>query len=138
MKKTCLIATVLSLATAAFADESLVQITFGKPALTDRRLVNADADVDNWLTHGRTYHEQRFSPLKTINDKNVSKLGLAWSFEFPDHRELEATPLVVDGVMYVSAAWSRVYAIDAVSGKEYGPLIRWFPGKRWREPVVGL
>src|SRR5690348_9916399 len=91
-----------------------------------RRLLNADAEPQNWLTHGRTYNEQRFSPLKQINDHNVGGLGLAWYFDLDTHRGQEATPLVVDGVMYFTTAWSKVVALNAASGKllwSYDPKV---------------
>jgi quinohemoprotein ethanol dehydrogenase len=69
--------------------------------------------------------EQRFSPLDQINGETVGKLGLAWSAQFDTTRGQEATPIVVDGVMYVSTAWSKVYAYDAASGKQ---LWRFDPG----------
>lgn len=81
------------------------------------RIVQADDDPGNWLTHGRTYSEQRFSPLKTISTDNVGQLGLAWSLDLDTNRGQEATPLVIDGVMYSTSAWSKVQAIDARSGK---------------------
>jgi PQQ-dependent dehydrogenase (methanol/ethanol family) len=71
---------------------------------------------DNWLAHGRGYAEQRHSPLTKINPGNVSRLGLAWSFETGAQRGHEATPIVVDGVMFVSAPWSIVHALDAQTG----------------------
>ncbi|MFT6006389.1 MAG: quinohemoprotein ethanol dehydrogenase [Pseudoalteromonas tetraodonis] len=73
---------------------------------------------DEWLSHGRDYSEQRFSPLDEINTENVSNLDLAWSFDFSTARGMEATPLVHDGVIYVSTGWSHVHAVDARSGKE--------------------
>lgn len=79
-------------------------------------IVDADKEPGNWLTHGRTYSEQRFSPLTQINDQNVSWLGLAWYFDLDTKRGQEATPLVVDGVMYFTTAWSRVVALDAATG----------------------
>ena len=94
------------------------------------RLVAADADQQNWLTHGRTYSEQRFSPLKSIDENNVAGLGLAWSYDLGTTRGVEATPLVVDGVMYTTSAWSIVYALDAKTGRElwvYDPKVP----KRW-------
>jgi len=67
--------------------------------------------------YGRTNDEQRFSPLKQINDKNVQKLGLVWSHEFGTNRGLEATPLVVNGVIYTTGEWSVVYALNARTGE---------------------
>ncbi len=84
--------------------------------VTEARLLAAEDDPDNWLGHGRTYAEQRFSPLTDINDGNVSELSLAWAVELDTNRGQEATPIVVDGVMYISTAWSKVMAVNAASG----------------------
>src|SRR5882762_7277622 len=80
------------------------------------RILQADQEPGNWLTHGRTYSEQRFSPLKQIDFSNVGQLGLAWYVDLDTHRGQEATPLVVDGVMYFTTAWSKVVAVDAATG----------------------
>ena len=82
-----------------------------------QRMAQADREPGNWMTHGRTYTEQRFSPLDRINDKNVTQLGLAWYAKLDVDHGTEATPLVVDGVMYTSGARSIVYAFDARNGK---------------------
>jgi PQQ-dependent dehydrogenase (methanol/ethanol family) len=90
------------------------------------RIAAADSEPGNWLSHGRTYDEQRFSPLDQINDANVADLGLAWHYDFNTNRGLEATPIVVDGVMFATGSWSRVYALDARSGEllwEYDPHV---------------
>jgi len=81
------------------------------------RIANADAEPGNWLTYGRTYSEQRYSPLAAINDKNANRLGLAWFADLDTNRAQEATPLVVDGVMYITTAWSLVKAYDARTGR---------------------
>jgi PQQ-dependent dehydrogenase (methanol/ethanol family) len=96
----------------------------------EQRLLDADADPDNWMTHGRTYDEQRFSRLSQIDADNVSRLGLAWKYDFDTRRGLEGTPLVVDGVMYISGSWSRVYALRAASGKELWQFDPKVDGKR--------
>ncbi len=72
---------------------------------------------DDWLTYGGTYDEQRFSTLTSIDASTVKDLGLAWSHEFDSTRGLEATPLVADGVIYTTTDWSKVYALDATTGK---------------------
>jgi len=82
------------------------------------RIAAADAEPGSWLTHGRSYDEQRFSPLAAIHRGNVTELGLAWSHVTGTRRGLEATPIVVDGVLYATATWSVVFALDAVSGRE--------------------
>ena len=86
--------------------------------VTHERLLAAGQEPSQWLSHGRDYAEQRFSPLEAINDATISDLGLAWAFDFPTRRGMEATPLVVDGVMYVTAAWNLVFALDAKTGQE--------------------
>jgi len=85
--------------------------------VTEARLLAADEDPDNWLSYGRTYAEQRYSPLEDVNDGNVGKLGLAWSVDFDTSRGQEATPIVVDGVMYLTTAWSKVMAVNAATGE---------------------
>jgi len=90
------------------------------------RIIDANAEPGNWLAHGRTYDEQRFSPLADINDSNVDRLGLSWFYDFPTKRGMEATPLAIDGVLYVSGSWSMVYAFDALSGEllwQYNPEV---------------
>jgi quinohemoprotein ethanol dehydrogenase len=90
----------------------------GTPGNIDQqRLENADSDLDNWLGYGRTYAEQRYSPLEQVNAGNVKQLGVAWAVELDTARGQEATPIVVDGVMYTSTAWSKVMALDAATGK---------------------
>ena len=75
----------------------------------------ADAD---WPLHGRTHDEQRHSPLAAIERGNVADLGLAWSYPTGTTRGLEATPIVIDGVLYGTASWSIVFALDAATGRE--------------------
>src|ERR1700730_9502350 len=78
----------------------------------DAALRAADGDTANWITYGRTYSEQRFSPLKLIDEQSVAKLGLAWSYDLETLRGVEATPLVKDGVIYTTSAWSLAYALE--------------------------
>src|SRR5690349_5653845 len=85
--------------------------------LDDARLRKADAEPGQWLSIGRTTDEQRFSPLAKITTGNVSQLGLAWFADFETNRGQEASPLVIDGVLYVTTAWSKLYAFDAKTGK---------------------
>jgi len=92
----------------------------------DSRLLHADEEPGNWMSHGRTYSEQRFSPLKQINDQNVGQVGLAWSVDLDTRRGQEATPLVVDGVMFFTTAWSKVFAVKAATGERlwsYDPKV---------------
>ena len=97
----------------------------GGPAAIDaQRLTAADSEPGNWMSTGRTYGEQRYSPLEQVNEQNVGQLGLAWDYGFGLDRVVEATPLVVDGVMYTTSAYSIVHALDARTGKllwQYDP-----------------
>ncbi len=84
------------------------------------------AESGNWLTHGRTFDEQRFSPLDRIHVDNVRELGLAWSYKLDFDRGTEATPIVVDGILYTTGPWSVVYALDAGTGElrwKYDPQV---------------
>ncbi len=83
----------------------------------DSALINPDDRPQDWLTHGRTYSEQRFSPLSQINEQNVGELGLVWSFDTDTDRGLEATPIVVDGTLYTTGSWSVVFAVNAATGE---------------------
>ena len=90
------------------------------------RIIAADTEPGAWMSHGRTYDEQRYSPLDQIDQESVADLGLAWSYRLDVDRATEATPIVVDGVMYVTGAFSIVSALDPVSGKElwkYDPKV---------------
>lgn len=89
----------------------------GPAAVNFERLVAADSEPEQWMATGRTYSEQHYSPLDTINQDNVGQLGLAWYSDFNIPRGQESTPIVVDGVIYVTTAWSNVRAFDAVTGE---------------------
>ena len=86
-------------------------------ACNSSRHSKAADDAADWTMYGRTYDEQRFSPLTQINEQNVAKLGLLWSREFGTTRGLEATPLVLNGVIYTTGEWSVAYALDARTGE---------------------
>jgi PQQ-dependent dehydrogenase (methanol/ethanol family) len=83
-----------------------------------KRLLNADQERGQWMSHSRTFDEQYFSPLDAINDTNVGKLGLAWFVDLPTNQNIETTPLMVDGVIYLTLPWSRVMALDAKTGRQ--------------------
>src|SRR5690606_14568253 len=90
----------------------------GERGPDDEALVHAAASADEWLTYGRDYAETRFSPLDQIDERTVSRLGLAWTYETGSVRGHEATPLISDGVLYASTSWSNVFALDARTGEE--------------------
>lgn len=101
----------------ATGDDLAQRIRAATLAIDDARLLAAGDDLGNWLLHGRTYAEQRHSPLDQIHAGNVAKLGLAWSLELGTNRGVEATPIAVDGVLFATGPWSVAYAIDARTGK---------------------
>lgn len=82
------------------------------------RLLAADKQPQNWFTTGRDFGKGHFSPLRQINKQTVDRLGLAWQYDTHTVRGLEATPVVVDGVMYTTGPIGQVYALDAKTGAE--------------------
>jgi quinohemoprotein ethanol dehydrogenase len=126
MKAMAKVGLVTGLALAALALGGCGKDGGKSAAVDDARLLAGEPDGANWLSYGRTYDEQRFSPLTLVSDSNVSQLGLEWSSDLDTARGQEATPIVVDGVMYISTAWSMVKAYDAATGKklwEYDPQV---------------
>ncbi|MBS0613781.1 MAG: PQQ-dependent dehydrogenase, methanol/ethanol family [Proteobacteria bacterium] len=96
--------------------------TYAGPAagqVDEARLRSADAEPQNWFTGGRDQQGSYYSPLKQIDASNVSTLGFAWAYDLGlPRRGQEATPIVVDGVMYTSGTWGYVYALEAATGRE--------------------
>ncbi|HUO88198.1 MAG TPA: PQQ-dependent dehydrogenase, methanol/ethanol family [Rhizomicrobium sp.] len=116
---------------------SLPVLAAGLPAqpgagVDGAKITKADADPGEWLSHGRNYFEQRFSPLAKINTGNVHSLGVAWEYRTYSVRGLEATPIVADGVMFITLAWSKVIALDAKTGKELWTYDPHVPGATGR------
>jgi len=106
----------------------------GQPAPTigmidDARINAAASEPGNWLAYGRTYEEQRFSPLTGINRDNVGELGLAWYKDMGTNRAQESTPIVVDGIMFFTSSWSRVYAVRAATGEAVWSFDPQVPGE---------
>jgi len=95
---------------------------FGSPAVAaaidDARLQAADEDAANWILPGRDYGDRRFSPLKDISRETVKRLVPKWIYQTGTAATFQTTPLVADGVMYVTAPFSHVMAVDARTGRE--------------------
>ncbi len=106
--------------------------------IDDERIINAESEPGNWIAHGRTYEEQRFSPLLKINKDSVSDLGLAWYKDMGTNRALEATPIVVDGIMFFTSTWSRVYAVEAKTGKTIWKFDPEVPGEWARKACCDI
>src|SRR5579872_2787899 len=89
----------------------------GAKRIDNTALRDAGSDGADWITHGHDYAETYYSPLKQIDQSNVSRLGLAWSFNTnDDFGTVEATPIVSNGTMYVTATWGVLFALDARTG----------------------
>ncbi|HIF18986.1 MAG TPA: PQQ-dependent dehydrogenase, methanol/ethanol family [Gammaproteobacteria bacterium] len=90
------------------------------------QIIEANKNSNEWLTHGRTYSEQRYSSLNQINSDNIKNLNIEWFYDLDSSRGHEATPLVIDGIMFTTGAWSVVYANNAVTGEllwKYDPKV---------------
>ena len=119
----CILSLAASILTACDRQEAVVTESpstdpKGTVAWVDgSRIENADAEPHNWLSHGRSYSEQRFSLLEQISEATIRRLGLAWYLDLDTKRGQQASPLIVDGVMYSTSAWSKVQAIRAATGE---------------------
>ncbi len=122
-----------AMALAACAPATLANsFTPAPAAVTTQRMLAPDAaaSIGNWMSHGRTWGEDRFSPLDQINDGNVGQLGLAWFDDLETMRGVQATPLVVDGVVYNASIYNVVTAYNAATGEKlwtYDPQV----GAEW-------
>ncbi len=87
-------------------------------SVDDDDLLKAGGNNENWLIYGRTYSAQRYSPLKQINTENVARLTPVWTFQTGVLDGFECTPLVIDGIMYVTTPWNHAYAIDCKTGSQ--------------------
>jgi len=95
--------------------------------VTEERVLAESGKGVNWFVKGGNFRGEHFSPLREINEKTVTELGLAWSRPLPVPDGISATPIVVDGVIYLSGAYSLVFAVDAKTGDviwQYDPDVR--------------
>jgi quinohemoprotein ethanol dehydrogenase len=118
--------TYCALAGAAACAASTAHAAGAAGNVDDRRIANGRNEPQNWLATGGSWLEQHYSRLDKINVDNVSNLKPAWYADFDTSRNQESEPIVVDGVLYVSTAWSKVYALDARTGKQlwfYDPRV---------------
>jgi quinohemoprotein ethanol dehydrogenase len=86
-------------------------------SIDQNRLMQADLNPEDWISYGKNYSENRYSILDQINASNVDTLGLVWGINLETTRGNETTPIVVDGIMYLTGPWSIVYAIDVRKGE---------------------
>ncbi|MGI9205752.1 MAG: PQQ-dependent dehydrogenase, methanol/ethanol family [Woeseiaceae bacterium] len=100
---------------------------FAAGKVTDERVLAEAASGENWFLKGGNFRGDHYSPLSQIKASNVDELGLAWAVDLPIPDGVATTPIVVDGVIYLSGAFSVVFAIDASSGEilwSYDPDVR--------------
>jgi quinohemoprotein ethanol dehydrogenase len=109
---------------------------FGR--VDEARLKASAAEPENWLALGRDRSGAYYSPLAGINESNVKRLGFAWDYDLGTLRGQEASPIVVDGVMYTSGTWGYVYAVDAATGKELWKFDPKAYGQAGRYPCCDL
>ena len=105
----------------------------GAGKVTNERVLAESASGENWFLKGGNFRGEHYSPLSQVNDKTVGNLGLAWSADLPIPDGISATPIVVDGVIYFSGAYSVVFAVDASNGEvlwSYDPEVRQAFAKR--------
>jgi quinohemoprotein ethanol dehydrogenase len=102
-------------------------------AVDDNRLINADKTPGDWLSYGKNYAEDRYSTLEQIKKSNIKNLVLAWSLILGTDKGIETTPLIVDGIMYLTGPWSKVFAVNAVTGQlmwSYDPQVPGYYGQK--------
>ena len=104
--------------TAATSSAPTTEAVLQYGNVTRERLLNIDNEPGQWLTHGRDFGKTHHSPLDQINRDNIHELGFAWEYQTNTTRGLEASPIMVDGVLYTSGTTGRVYALDAATGEE--------------------
>ncbi len=95
--------------------------------VTYERLLKAPSEPNNWMTYSGSYKSWRYSSLDQINRQNVANLKVAWVQQMPTSHRIEATPIVVDGIMYVTEPPSNVFALDAATGRPYWHYKRSLP-----------
>ncbi len=117
-------------ATGAASDNA---VATPAPALAENLVISNAQSTSQWPSYGLDYAETRFSKLKQITDANVGDLGLVWSYDLKSTRGVQATPLVIDGVMYVTASWSVVHAIDVRTGQAKWTFDPKVPGEAGRK-----
>jgi len=119
MKTSQIFATGLTLAVVLASTSSFAQGVPKNISVTQQQLTGAAGQAANWLHTNGNYGQTRYFPGKDINTGNVSKLKVAFAFQTEVVESMETAPIVVNGVMYLTTSFNHVYAINAVSGKEF-------------------
>jgi len=96
--------------------------------VTDDMLLNADKDASNWLLYGRDYQTTRYSPLAGVNKGNIKNLKAAWNLSFGVLDGQDSQAVVVNGTVYVSSSYNKVWSVDGATGKVNWKYERELPG----------
>jgi quinohemoprotein ethanol dehydrogenase len=105
----------------------LASVAIAAGDISNKRVLAESASGENWFLKGGNFRGEHYSPLTQVTDKNIDDLGLAWAADLPIPDGISATPIVIDGVIYLSGAYSVVYAVDASNGKvlwSFDPQVR--------------
>ena len=116
------VACAVAAGTASAQEQPAADAGAAAPAfspVTWERLLNAADEPQNWLMYSATFDSQRHSRLEQVHTRNVDQLELKWAYQIPEIDRAETTPLVVDGVMFVTEAPSNAVALDAATGRQY-------------------
>lgn len=111
----CISVLALNLPFGVQADEAAMEKALNP--VTQERLLEGTAQGTDWLMYGGNYDNSRFSPLADIDRHNVKKLSVAWVFQTGIPYQFQASPIVADGILYVTAAYNHLYALDAATGE---------------------
>ena len=140
--------TIAALSAQAQSEIQGVAAPSGSPvpkaiSVSQTRLNAADKDGANFLHSNMNYAQTRYYPASQINTGNVAKLKPAFQFQTEVLESMETAPIVVDGIMYITTSYNHVYAVDAVSGKEFwhykpkqGPLMSYCCGPNNRSVAI--
>ena len=113
---------------AAIALGTLAAIsTISAQDITTRELLDGLANPSRWLTHSGDYAGHRFSPLKDVTPANAGQLAAQWAFQTGVNNKFEATPIVIDGTLYVTGALNHAWAIDGRTGRQLWHYQRTLP-----------
>src|SRR5271154_2386330 len=102
-------------------------VTVHAQDITNKDLLDGLANPARWLTHSGDYTGQRFSPLTQITPANAGRLSAQWSFQTNVVNKFEATPIVIDGTLYVTGSLNHAWAIDGTTGKQIWHYQRTLP-----------
>src|SRR5579859_4403473 len=118
---------LVRIAAAAISAAALNAAPLHAQGITTKEVADGFADPARWLSYSGDYTGQRFSPLKEVTAANVGQLAAQWTFQTGVANKFEATPIVVNGVLYVTGPLNHAWAIDGRTGKQLWHYQRTLP-----------